>query len=256
MKLHSTILGEGTPFLILHGFLGMSDNWKTLGKQFSEAGYQVHLIDQRNHGRSPHSSDFNYLELAKDIKEYCENHSLPKCLLLGHSMGGKTAMFTATSFPDLVEKLIVADISPKYYAPHHQQILKGLHALEENKLASRGEAEEIISKYVKEKGVQLFLLKNLYWKSKGELALRLNLEILSEQIDNLGEALPEDKTFAGQTLFIKGENSDYISNDDQNLIEHHFPSATLKTIPNSGHWVHAENPKVFYAEVMAFLSGK
>src|SRR6056297_3915964 len=121
MKLHAKVLGEGTPLLILHGFLGMSDNWKTLGGQFAEEGFQVHLIDQRNHGRSPHSEEFNYLALAKDLKEYIDTHSLEKCVLLGHSMGGKTAMVAACIFPHVIEKLIVVDIAPKYYAPHHQQ---------------------------------------------------------------------------------------------------------------------------------------
>ena len=124
MKLHSTIVGEGKPLLILHGFLGMSDNWRTLGREFAEAGYQVHLIDQRNHGRSPHSEEFNYLVLAKDVKEYIDTHSLENCILLGHSMGGKTAMTAACLFPHVVEKLIVVDIAPRYYAPHHQQILE------------------------------------------------------------------------------------------------------------------------------------
>ena len=98
MNLHSTILGEGNPFLILHGFLGMNDNWKTLGGQFAELGYQVHLIDQRNHGRSPHSSDFSYDLMAEDLKEYCEQHNLKDIFLLCHSMGVKTAMFTAVKF--------------------------------------------------------------------------------------------------------------------------------------------------------------
>ncbi|MBT8319454.1 MAG: alpha/beta fold hydrolase, partial [Gramella sp.] len=129
MKLHSTILGEGKPFLILHGFLGMSDNWKTLGKQFAKDGFQVHLIDQRNHGKSPHSDEFSYALMAQDIKEYCETHNLRNIILLGHSMGGKTAMLTACENKELVEKLVIVDIAPKYYAPHHQQILKGLTAL-------------------------------------------------------------------------------------------------------------------------------
>ncbi len=104
----------------------MSDNWKTLGNDFAEAGFQVHLIDQRNHGRSPHSEDFNYLELAKDVKEYIDSHSLKNVFLIGHSMGGKTAMTAAALFPHVIEKLVVVDIAPKYYPPHHQEILKGL----------------------------------------------------------------------------------------------------------------------------------
>lgn len=253
MKLHSTILGEGTPLLILHGFLGMSDNWKTLGRQFSEEGFQVHLIDQRNHGRSPHSDDFNYTLLAKDIDEYCKEHHLEKCVLLGHSMGGKVAMLTAGFFPDLLEKLIVVDIAPKYYAPHHQQILKGLKAVDEASLSSRSEAENLLSEYVSDPGVKLFLLKNLYWKSKEKLALRLNLGGLVKNIDAVGEALPEDVLFHKPALFIKGERSDYITKEDEVLIQKHFSAAQIVSIPNAGHWVHAEDKEAFFAAVMQFV---
>lgn len=253
MKLHSTIQGEGQPLLILHGFLGMSDNWKTLGNEFSEAGYQVHLIDQRNHGRSPHSEVFSYTELAKDIKEYIEEHTLKNVLLTGHSMGGKTAMTAAALFPHLIEKLIVVDIAPKYYAPHHQDILEGLAAVDNATLESRGEADEVLSKYVPEKAVRMFLLKNLFWKEKERLGLRLNLEVLSKEIEELGKALPDDYSYSKPTLFIKGERSNYITSEDKGLIEKHFPEAKIVTIPRAGHWVHAENKEAFYKEVMKFI---
>lgn len=253
MKLHSTVLGEGKPMLILHGFLGMSDNWKTLGREFAKVGYQVHLIDQRNHGRSPHSEEFNYLVMAKDVREYCDTHGLENCILIGHSMGGKTAMLAACLFPNIIEKLVVVDIAPKYYAPHHQQILEGLKAIDRASLSSRGEAEELISKYVKEEGVRLFLLKNLYWKSKGKLALRLNLDALIKNIENIGEALPKDVIFNKPVIFIKGGNSNYITQEDKPLIESHFPEAEMVVIPNVGHWLHAEDKKAFFAAVMQFL---
>ena len=253
MKLHSTILGEGQPILILHGFLGMSDNWKTLGNEFSKAGYQVHLIDQRNHGRSPHSDIFNYTELAKDVKEYIEAYSLKNVILIGHSMGGKTAMTAAALFPHLIEKLVVVDISPKYYAPHHQQILKGLKAVDDATLTSRGDADEVLSQYVKEKPVRMFLLKNLYWKQKERLGLRLNLDVLSKEIEELGQGLPGDYTYSKPTLFIKGERSNYITSEDHGLIGKHFPNSKISVIPRAGHWVHAENKKAFYEEVMKFL---
>lgn len=253
MKLHSTILGEGTPFLILHGFLGMGDNWKTLGKNFSELGYQVHLLDQRNHGRSPHSEEWSYLAMAKDLKEYCEAHSLEDSILMGHSMGGKTAMWAASLFPNLFAKLIVVDIAPKYYRPHHQDILAGLEALNKSDLSSRSDAEDLLGKYVEEEGTKLFLLKNLYWETKEKLALRVNLEVLSEQIDAVGEALPADYTFGKPTLFIKGGNSRYIKEEDQEPIAAHFPSSEIVVIQNAGHWVHAEKRKQFYQEVVRFL---
>ncbi len=253
MKLQANVIGEGKPFLILHGFLGMSDNWKTLGKEFAEAGYQVHLIDQRNHGRSPHSEEFNYLLLARDVKEYIDVHSLENCILLGHSMGGKTAMMAAALFPHVIDKLIVVDIAPKYYAPHHQQILKGLKTIDEAELTSRGEAEDLLAKYIKEKGVRLFLLKNLYWETKEKLGLRPNLEVLTREIEAIGEALPSDKNYNKSTLFIKGEQSNYIQEEDEALIARHFPSSEIVGIPKAGHWVHAENKKAFYDAVMRFL---
>ena len=130
MILHSNIFGEGKPFIILHGFLGMGDNWKTLGRQFSELGFHIHLVDQRNHGRSFHSEDFDYDILAQDLKTYCETHNLEDIILLGHSMGGKTAMNFATKYPEYVNRLIVADISPRYYPVHHDAILEGLSSLD------------------------------------------------------------------------------------------------------------------------------
>lgn len=253
MKLYSNIIGEGQPLLILHGFLGMGDNWKTLGGEFSEAGYQVHLIDQRNHGRSPHTQEFSYLEMAKDVKEYIDTHTLKNVILIGHSMGGKTAMTTACLFPHVIEKLVVVDIAPKYYAPHHQQILEGLTAVDNAELSSRGEAEELLSKYIKESGVRLFLLKNLYWKSKGKLALRINLEVLKEKIEAVGEALPNDYNYNQPALFVKGGKSAYIAPEDEELISKHFPESEIVIIPKAGHWVHAEKKKEFFAAVIQFL---
>ncbi|MFN4762468.1 alpha/beta fold hydrolase [Gillisia sp. Q332] len=253
IDLHSTILGEGKPLLILHGFLGMGDNWKTLGNKFAEAGFQVHLLDLRNHGRSPHSGEMNYEVMAQDINEYCTRYSLKNIGLLGHSMGGKVAMQAAGTFPDLVEKLIIVDISPKYYAPHHKQIMEGLATLKEAKLTSRSEAEKLLESFIKDDGTRLFLLKNLYWKTKGKLALRLNLEVLNDKIEEVGKALPSKAHFEKPALFIKGEKSGYITKEDENLILHHFPNAEIVSIPGAGHWVHAEKMPEFYSEVMRFM---
>lgn len=253
VKLHATVLGEGKPFIILHGFLGMSDNWKSLGGKFAEAGYEVHLLDQRNHGRSPHTEEMNYEVMANDVADYCSSKNLQEIIILGHSMGGKTAMWVAADHPGLVEKLIVVDISPKYYPPHHQQILDGLEELNEKSLSSRKEAEEFLSKYIKEKGVRLFLLKNLYWKTKEKLALRLNLEVLKEKVEEVGKALPEGMKFEKPVLFVKGENSNYINKEDEALISQHFPEAEIVEIPGAGHWVHAEKMDKFYDEVLEFL---
>ena len=254
MQLHSNIIGEGKPFVILHGFLGMSDNWKTLGKQFAEAGFQVHLVDQRNHGRSFHSSDFNYDLLSQDLKAYCDTHDLKDIILLGHSMGGKTAMLFSTQFPEYVNKLIIADISPRFYPIHHDAILEGLANLNFNALKSRGEAEEQLSNYVSDYGTRLFLLKNLYWVEKGVLGLRMNLEALTDNVSEVGEALPIHSKFEGDTLFLKGDKSEYIAAQDEPLIKSHFTKAKIETIENAGHWLHAENPKDFYSAVINFVN--
>ena len=254
MQLHSNIIGEGKPFVILHGFLGMSDNWKTLGKQFAEAGFQVHLVDQRNHGRSFHSSDFNYDLLSQDLKAYCDTHDLKDIILLGHSMGGKTAMLFSTQFPEYVNKLIIADISPRFYPIHHDAILEGLANLNFNALKSRGEAEEQLSNYVSDYGTRLFLLKNLYWVEKGVLGLRMNLEALTDNVSEVGEALPIHSKFEGNTLFLKGDKSEYIATQDEPIIKSHFTNAKIETIENAGHWLHAENPKDFYSAVINFVN--
>ena len=253
MILHSQILGSGKPFVILHGFLGMSDNWKTLGIRWAEAGYEVHLLDQRNHGRSFHSDEFSYEIMADDLKKYCDEHNLKKIILLGHSMGGKVAMHFAVTYPEMVSKLIVADIGPKSYPPHHQDILKALSMLDFSKIKSRGEAEDILSEYIKDEGTRLFLLKNLYRKNKDEFGLRVNLPILSEKIEEVGVALPENAIFKGDTLFLGGEKSGYIEPMDELLIKKHFPKATIGRISNAGHWLHAENPDEFYNNVKNFL---
>jgi len=253
MILHSNIIGEGKPFIILHGFLGMGDNWKTLAKQFSKSNFEMHLIDQRNHGRSFHSEDFDYELMANDLKHYCDEHNLNDIVLLGHSMGGKTAMLFATKFPDLVSKLIVADISPRYYPVHHDAILEGLSSLDFSILNTRGEADEALSKYVHEAGTRMFLLKNLYWVVKGQLGLRINLEVLKEHVSEVGEALPIHAIFQKDTLFLRGDRSEYIGVADEAIINRHFQNSEIKTITNAGHWLHAENPKDFYEAVVNFL---
>lgn len=254
MILHSQILGQGKPFVILHGFLGMSDNWKTLGTQFSENGYEVHLVDQRNHGRSFHDDGFSYSLMVEDLKNYCSEHDLQDIILLGHSMGGKTAMQFAVTYPEMVSKLIVADIAPKEYPQHHQVILKALSSLDFSKIDSRGDAEDALSHYIRDKGTRLFLLKNLYRKKKTEYGLRINLSVLKDNIDEVGVALPEDSIYEGDTLFLGGEKSDYIEQSDEGLIKKHFPQAIIKTVSNAGHWLHAENPDEFYALCDEFLN--
>ena len=253
MILHANVFGEGKPFVILHGFLGMGDNWRRLGRQFSELGYQIHLVDQRNHGRSFHSEAFDYNLMAEDLKHYCDENNLEDIILLGHSMGGKTAMGFATKYPHLVNKLIIADISPRYYPVHHDAILEGLSQLNFSEIKTRGEADKSLSHYVTEIGTRMFLLKNLYWVEKGKLGLRVNLPVLKEKVSEVGEALDIYATFAKPTLFLRGDRSEYIGDVDEILIHQHFTDASIETITNAGHWLHAENPKDFYTMVINFI---
>ncbi len=252
MILHAKILGKGEPLFILHGYFGMGDNWKSLANKFAE-NFEVHLIDQRNHGRSFHSDDFTYELLVEDLYEYCNHYNLNKINLIGHSMGGKTAMLFSVSYPEFVKKLVVVDISPKYFPPHHHFILEALNAIDFEKVKTRREIETIFKQYIDEEGVRQFLLKNVYWKEKGKLAYRFNLESLTENNQEVGEALPSFTIFENPTLFLKGENSGYISTEDIPLIQAHFPNSTIEIIKNAGHWLHAENPTDFYRIVLAFL---
>ncbi|MBO0322794.1 alpha/beta fold hydrolase [Muricauda sp. CAU 1633] len=252
--LHSKILGEGKPFIILHGFLGMSDNWKTLGTQYSENGFQVHLVDQRNHGKSFHSEAFNYDLLSDDIINYMNHHNIDSAFVLGHSMGGKTAMQLATSHPDKVIKLMVADIAPKFYPPHHQPIINALAKLDFDQISGRKEADEELSHHIRDFGTRQFLLKNLYWVEKEKLGFRFNFEVLKDRMEEIGENIFPNAVYEGPTLFIRGDRSEYIQPSDFTDIKKHFPNATIETVDNAGHWLHAENPKQFFEKTFSFLN--
>ena len=253
MVLHSRIEGEGKPLLIIHGFLGMSDNWKSLGSLYAAEGFQVHMLDLRNHGKSFHSDEFNYTVMSNDILEYCQHYNLTNVSIIGHSMGGKVAMLFATTYPDFVKKLIVADIGLKYYAPHHDDVLAGLNAVDFSTKPDRAKVEEILYPFIPDFGTRQFLMKNLYWVEPGQLAFRFNLLVFNVKIETIGEALPEGNHFDKPTLFIRGGNSKYILDTDLPEIQKHFPNIELATIPNVGHWLHAENPKLFFEETARFL---
>lgn len=244
--LHSLIIGEGEKdLLILHGFLGMGDNWKTHAKHWATQGWRVHLIDQRNHGRSFWSDDFNYDFMAEDLLKYFDAHKIAEATLLGHSMGGKVAMQFACTNPEKVTQLIVADIAPKAYPPHHQQILNGLAALNFSHITSRKEADQTLSNFIKEAGIRQFLLKNIYRVTPSQLGLRINIAVLINASDQIGTSLSQEMQYPGKTLFLKGEHSGYIEAGDELLLQHHFPQNTLVTIEKAGHWLHAENPMAF-----------
>ena len=250
--LHSIILGSGEPLLILHGFFGMGDNWKTLANKFS-SDFQVHIIDHRNHGRSFHSDDFSYELMVEDLLYYISYYKLSKVNIMGHSMGGKVGMLFAVEFSEKVNKLIVADIAPKFYPLHHQFIFKALHSVDFSIIKSRNEIDEILKNHISESRIRQFLLKNVYRKTKDDFAFRINLQSLTDNVEEVGEALLPFTQFEGETLFLRGEISDYILEEDKVLIKNHFPNSYVETISNAGHWLHAENPNDFYNIIIIFL---
>lgn len=254
MKLAYREFGTGQPLIILHGLFGQSDNWNTLAKRFAEKGFRVFTIDQRNHGLSPHSDIWNYQVMAEDLKEFIDAHQLQDPILLGHSMGGKTVMFFEMQFPHIAQKLIVVDIAPRAYEPHHDAVLKALDSVDFSEINTRKDAENNLTKYISDYGTKQFLLKNIYWREDEtkQMAWRFNLNAITKEYDNIGVSIPEGVSDT-DTLFIRGEKSDYITDKDLKDIEAHFTKYQLKTIAGSGHWVHAEKPDDFFNCVMEFI---
>lgn len=255
MNLFSRIEGEGRPLIILHGLFGMGDNWLTHAKKYAALGFEVHVLDQRNHGQSPHSPDFSYQHMADDLAEYMQNHALKKASILGHSMGGKVAMLFACQHPEKVERLIVVDIAPKAYPIHHQVYIDALKNLDFNKIKSRGEADTALKSQISNFAVRQFLLKSMYWQDNKKLALRFNLPVIEANLAMVGEALFDDAEFLGETLFINGGQSNYITPADEPLLLKHFPLAHSHTIAEAGHWVHAEAADEFADVTAKFLLG-
>ncbi|WP_258100370.1 alpha/beta fold hydrolase [Marinoscillum pacificum] len=253
MKLNFRKYGSGHPLFVLHGVFGSSDNWQTLGKGFSEH-FTTYLIDLRNHGNSPHSDEMNYQVMTDDLLELMEDEGLESIYLVGHSMGGKTAMHFATMNPDKVDKLIVVDIAPKYYPPHHQQIFEGFHSINLATLQSRKEADDQMAKVITEFGVRQFILKNLGRDSDNNFEWKLNLAAIEANIDQVGSGIADNAVYEKPTLFIGGKKSNYIKEEDYSLISSHFPEAKIEMIDDAGHWVHAEKPKELFELVIDFLS--
>lgn len=253
--LHSYIIGDsGKELLILHGFLGMSENWKGQAQKFVAKAYRVHLIDQRNHGRSFWSDQFSYIELVCDLYNYIKHHNLKSVILLGHSMGGKTVMNFAAAYPTIVERIIVVDIAPKYYKPHHQLILEGLSSIDFDIVKTRKTADIQLEKYISDLSIRQFLLKNLFWITNENLGFRMNLAVLKNCGEQLGAALDSEAYYSKPTLFIIGENSNYVKEAiDRELILKHFPQSKIISIPGAAHWLHAEKPNLFFEKVISWL---
>lgn len=253
MKLFFRKSGDGKPLVILHGLFGMSDNWMALTKQFAEAGFAVYAADARNHGRSPHDDEFNYEVMSQDVVDLMEGEKITSAIVMGHSLGAKTAMWIACQHPHLVERLIAVDMATRDYPPHHESVIAAIHAVDIGSNTSRKEAESRLRETLHDEGTVQFLLKNLYWDEHEKLAWRFNLDAIEKNINRTGEALPEEFRYEGKTLFLRGERSGYIRKEDEGEIIKHFPSAVIETVPAAGHWVHAENPSGFMTAVMRFL---
>jgi esterase len=255
MELFCKELGtQGQAIVILHGLFGSSDNWLTIGKQLAE-NHQVFLLDQRNHGQSPWSNEWNYEAMSADLLEFFQNRNLSKVILVGHSMGGKTAMwFAARYYPSKVDKLVVVDISPRAYRLHNHDIAEALANLDLNSLDSRKAIDDELAKSIPELGTRQFLLKNLYRTADNRFAWRMNLKVIQEKLAIVMEALPENLTFEGKTLFIAGEKSDYIQNRDLPIIQSHFPDNQVVTVEGAGHWVHAEKPAEVLTIIQEFIN--
>ncbi len=254
MKLHFRKIGEGEPVIILHGLFGSSDNWQTFSKQLAATGFAVYLVDLRNHGQSPHDAEFNYTALAGDIDELMRDEHLENAVIIGHSLGGKTAMAFSFQHPEKVKGLVVIDIAPKQYPVHHRGILDALLSVDVNRITSRQDAEDILKRQIHETATLQFLLKNLYWKTKDSLDWRFNLEVINNEISNVGSETLPSSPFEKPTLFIKGEKSDYISFDDEKEIFELFKKVEVKTAPGAGHWVHAENPEWLLDSLVKFIA--
>ena len=251
MNLFFREVGEGTPIVILHGLFGSSDNWLSIAKVLAEK-HKVYSLDQRNHGQSPPSDLWNYDVMVEDLREFLIQHQIDTPVIIGHSMGGKVAMQFAISYPEMLAKLIVVDIAPKYYPVHHDTILEGLNSIDLNALQSRNEADQQLSRYVPEIGTRQFLLKNLARTPEG-FQWKINLPVIEQNIEGIGVGLNAKEYFDKPTEFIRGANSNYIKDEDEFEIKSIFPNSILVTIANAGHWVHAEQPEVFLEKLKAFI---
>lgn len=254
MELNYKSFGEGYPIIILHGLFGTLDNWQTIAKKLAEK-YSVYIIDQRNHGRSPHDDAFDYGVMADDLQVFMESHWMYEAHIIGHSMGGKTAMQFALNYPDLVNQLVVVDIAPKGYEGGHQTIFEALLSLDLTKIASRKEADELLKQKIKDFGVRQFLLKNLTRQKAGGFKWKMNLPVIYQNYKQILSAIESEDTFDNSTLFIRGGASDYVKAEDMASIETLFPSAELATVAEAGHWVHAVAPDTLLELVFNFLKG-
>ena len=248
--------GEGgPPLIILHGLLGASGNWHTLSRSVFSEHFHVYSLDARNHGRSPHDDVFDYPSMAADVIEFLDAKSINEASILGHSMGGKTAMWAALAHPERVTRLVVADIAPRSYPPHHLPILDALRSIDLTMHSSRTGIDRALAADIPEAGVRQFLLKNLASDGAGGYSWKMNLPAIYAGYANVNTEIPHSRGFPKPTLFIRGGRSKYIEATDRPDIKRLFPASRIEELPNAGHWVHAEAPKPFADLVVEFLTG-
>ena len=254
LQLHYKKYGtKGQTIVIAHGLFGMLDNWHTLAKELA-LQFQVYLIDLRNHGRSPFSDTMTYQAMAADLSRFIADHQLDDVILVGHSMGGKAAMKTALTYPDILKALVVVDISPERYPEHHDNIIEALCRLQLDKVESRSQAEAMLKESIHSEPVRLFLLKNLKRADDGGYAWKMNLPVLETPYANIVEEIGSESQFEKPTLFVMGDSSRYISSSSIPLIEKLFANYHLESIRDAGHWVHAEAPDAFRSTLTQFIA--
>ena len=238
--------------LILHGFLGSADNWKSLARAFS-AHFSVYTLDCRNHGRSFHAETMTYADMAEDVSRVLDDKGLDQVMIMGHSMGGKTVMQALTQFPERFLKAVIVDIAPREYALHHQSLLAHMQALKITDVQSRSELDDRLKAGASSKMVRSFVLKNLVRVSERDFEWRCNVPVLCREYPKIMAKVMIETDITVPACFIKGELSDYVSLEDEQFIKERFQKVTIETIPGAGHWVHADGPDLFLKHALGFL---
>lgn len=253
LKLNHRVSGQGEPIVLVHGLFGSLENLGMIARGLS-GQFEVHSLDVRNHGRSPHSDVHTYDAITADIIGYLDSCGLSRCHFLGHSMGGKAVMHLALNFPDRVNKLIVADIAPVKYEPHHNEIFEGLLSLPLAEVQSRRDADKLLASTIKTPSVRQFLLTNLVKEGSSGFSWRMNLKSLCKNYHHIMAGLTSDRSFDGDVLLITGGQSNYVQSQHREHVLQLFPNIDMKIIPDTGHWLHAEKPELFVKICQRFLS--